>query len=522
MKQIWNKYKNINRILTFLFVFGFIVMVTTVSSHATQDTSTSTGTSLVSASNTGSDITKSPDTNTDLDEDSETTPTITGSVTVSGMTEVGQVLIAILEDIDESATVTYQWKRNSDSIDGATAETYTITEGDVGNTLAVVVSVTLSDGTVGELSTTTDIVTAEGTQDFTSVNAAKAEIEDAVFLNPTKESDYADEAAIESYVTKLVSAAMTDSTVSSEIQKVSYVAEVNGTADNVTGSSGSYTFTVLLTKGTQSATTTSRMIVIPAQVYVPVSYEVTSGDGQEIESGSSNAVTFTVNGNVENLQGVFCNGVQISSSNYDVSGDTTVSISLKGSYVQTLAAGTQEFTVSFTDGSAYLDIIVTDVVTEVPEDENQDETTEDESVEDESDEDETVEQPESEPTVTEPTEETTEEVTEETTEEVTEEVIEEDLDMDFEEVEEIPESEKVTEPDNVDMNILWIVFVIVVGIIVLEIVFVRRKSRKSRLASVAEADYDEAAEIVEEDYSREAEIIADEMIEDEIEANDNE
>lgn len=519
MKQIWNKYKNINRILTFLFVFGFIALMTTVSSHASQDTSTSTGISQDIVSNTSSDVTKSPDTNSDLDEDSETTPTITGSVAVSGMTEVGQVLTALLEDIDESATVAYQWKRNSDSIDGATAETYTITEGDVGNTLTVVVSVTLSDGTAGELSATTAIVTAEGTQDFTSVNAAKAEIDSAVFLDPTKESDYADEAAIEAYVTKLVSAAMTDSTVSSKIQKVSYVAEVNGTADNVTGSSGSYTFTVLLTKGTQSATTTSRTIVIPAQVYVPVSYEVTSGDGKEIEIGSSNAVTFTVNGNVANLQGVFCNGVQISASNYAVSGDTTVSISLKGSYVQTLAAGTQEFTVSFTDGNAYLDMIVTDVETEVPEDESQDETTEDESLEGETDEDEsvedetdeTVEQPENETTVPEPTEEVTEE----------------DLDMDFEEVEELPEPEKVPEPDDVDMNILWIVFAIAVAIIVLEIVIVRKKSRKHGLSSVAEDDYDETDEMVEEDYNREDEIIedemiADEMIADEIEANDHE
>ncbi|MFO6424100.1 choice-of-anchor U domain-containing protein [Motilimonas sp. KMU-193] len=68
----------------------------------------------------------------------------TGTVTISGTATQGQTLTAnnTLADADGLGALSYQWKRGGANISGATSSTYTLTQDDVGETIAVTVSYT--------------------------------------------------------------------------------------------------------------------------------------------------------------------------------------------------------------------------------------------------------------------------------------------------------------------------------------------------------------------------------------------
>ncbi|MDZ5461805.1 hypothetical protein, partial [Azohydromonas lata] len=63
----------------------------------------------------------------------------TGSVTITGKVAQGETLKASndLRDQDGLGTVTYQWLRDGQAIEGATGERYTLTQADVGKGLTV-------------------------------------------------------------------------------------------------------------------------------------------------------------------------------------------------------------------------------------------------------------------------------------------------------------------------------------------------------------------------------------------------
>ena len=73
----------------------------------------------------------------------------TGSVTISGFTVQGQLLTASnnLADVDGLGAISYQWLVGGTSINGATANTYTPTQNDVGKTINVIASYTDLQGT---------------------------------------------------------------------------------------------------------------------------------------------------------------------------------------------------------------------------------------------------------------------------------------------------------------------------------------------------------------------------------------
>ncbi|MCJ8272573.1 MAG: sulfatase-like hydrolase/transferase, partial [Psychrosphaera sp.] len=84
----------------------------------------------------------------------------TGSVSISGTTESGEILTAshTLADENGLGSLNYQWLRSQIDIDGATSTTYTLADSDVGNTIAVKISYT--DGDNFAESVTSDETTA--------------------------------------------------------------------------------------------------------------------------------------------------------------------------------------------------------------------------------------------------------------------------------------------------------------------------------------------------------------------------
>ena len=70
---------------------------------------------------------------------------VTGTVTVDGTPKVSNELTAVtanLSDPDGLGTFSYQWKRGTSDIAGATSDKYTLVDDDDGNNISVVVSYT--------------------------------------------------------------------------------------------------------------------------------------------------------------------------------------------------------------------------------------------------------------------------------------------------------------------------------------------------------------------------------------------
>ena len=91
----------------------------------------------------------------------------TGSVEISGIPTAGETLVAenSIFDQDGVGTLEYQWSRDGVAIEGATAETYTLSAADVGAVIAVRVNYTDAQGTA-------ETVASEGTSPIAAANQA--------------------------------------------------------------------------------------------------------------------------------------------------------------------------------------------------------------------------------------------------------------------------------------------------------------------------------------------------------------
>ncbi len=91
----------------------------------------------------------------------------TGTVTITGTSTQGETLTAenTLADIDGLGALSFQWKADGTNIDGATSETLTLTQAEVGKTITVEVSYTDGQGTA-------ESVTSAATDAVANVNDA--------------------------------------------------------------------------------------------------------------------------------------------------------------------------------------------------------------------------------------------------------------------------------------------------------------------------------------------------------------
>ncbi|MGF0008919.1 hypothetical protein ACQRBP_16620, partial [Eubacteriales bacterium SGI.150] len=72
-----------------------------------------------------------------------------GSASISGAAKYGEVLTAETASITgNTGTLTYKWYRGSDEISGATGNTYTLVEDDIGKTITVAISSSVESGTI--------------------------------------------------------------------------------------------------------------------------------------------------------------------------------------------------------------------------------------------------------------------------------------------------------------------------------------------------------------------------------------
>lgn len=80
-----------------------------------------------------------------------------------------------------------------------------------------------------------------------------------------------------------------------------------------------------------------------------VAYDIVKGDGSAWARGTDGSITFTVNGPISKFSGIKVDGKAVDAQHYDVKAGSTI-ITLKASYLETLAAGEHSITVVYTDG----------------------------------------------------------------------------------------------------------------------------------------------------------------------------
>ena len=78
-------------------------------------------------------------------------------------------------------------------------------------------------------------------------------------------------------------------------------------------------------------------------------YDIIKGDGSSWTQGTNGTISFTVNGPVSKFSGIKIDGKAVDAQHYEVKAGSTI-ITLKASYLETLAAGEHTITVVYTDG----------------------------------------------------------------------------------------------------------------------------------------------------------------------------
>ena len=148
--------------------------------------------------------------------------------------------------------------------------------------------VALSKGSVNDTTSLSMTVTVAPDPDIAIVAAAKTAAQDAGYGEMTQTA-VTDEDAIKSELKNTAETAVSNSDITTTINKVAYTPPIAGTSANSSGTNGSYTFTVTVSKGSQSDTTVQETIVITATPYTGVT------DIQAVDAAKTALVDGTVN-----------------------------------------------------------------------------------------------------------------------------------------------------------------------------------------------------------------------------------
>ena len=95
---------------------------------------------------------------------------LTGTVAINGNLKYGETLTANVTGSNNTGTLSYEWRRNGETIVGATNSTYTLTQDDIGYTMSVVVRSSVESGSLVETAAST-IDKADGPVAPTGINA---------------------------------------------------------------------------------------------------------------------------------------------------------------------------------------------------------------------------------------------------------------------------------------------------------------------------------------------------------------
>ncbi|HEX3022095.1 MAG TPA: hypothetical protein VHP81_06870, partial [Lachnospiraceae bacterium] len=148
--------------------------------------------------------------------------------------------------------------------------------------------VALSKGSVNDSKSLTMTVNVAPDPDIAIVGTAKTVADNAIYSNMIQ-TDVTNEAAIIVALKSTAEAAVSNSSVTVTVSKVSYTPAVAGTSANPDGTDGSYAFTITVSKGSQHQSTTQKTITITATAYTGVT------DVQAVQAANAALVNSSVN-----------------------------------------------------------------------------------------------------------------------------------------------------------------------------------------------------------------------------------
>lgn len=122
------------------------------------------------------------------------THVLTGTVTVNGTPKYGEMLTAVYTDGNNTGNLSYQWKRGTNKITGATGAGYTTVQDDIGQTLTCMVTSSIETGSVNGSTSTTiakaDGPAAPGAAAVTAVDCITAADNDGKLIGVTTAMEY--------------------------------------------------------------------------------------------------------------------------------------------------------------------------------------------------------------------------------------------------------------------------------------------------------------------------------------------